>query len=144
MNQFMLLFIGESISPTEFKVSYFPINVTYADYEYSTTTGQTEITLLSSYNSYNGVFYYIIFVLVYKLLLLTDNFIYLSLPSNYVLSTMTFHVHTNVTTAQQHQSKQYMNRQTKGVTSFHFKIGDIVLKRNMRNIGRKGGKLEPQ
>ena len=69
---------------------------------------------------------------------------YLSLPSNYVLSTMTFHVHTNVTTAQQRQSKQYMNRQTKGVTSFHFKIGDIVLKRNMRNIGRKGGKLETQ
>ena len=47
---------------------------------------------------------------------------------------MTFQVHTNVTTA---QSKQYMNRQTNGVTSFHFKIGDIALKRNMRNIGRK-------
>ena len=51
MNQFMLLFIGGSISPTEFKVSYFPLQVTYADYEYSTTTGQIEITLLSSYNS---------------------------------------------------------------------------------------------
>ena len=34
MNQFMLLFIGGSISPTEFKVSYFPKQITSADYEY--------------------------------------------------------------------------------------------------------------
>ena len=57
---------------------------------------------------------------------------------------MTFQVHTNVTTAQQRQSKQYMNRKTKGMKTFHFEIGDIVLKRKMRNVGRKGGKLEPQ
>ena len=40
----------------------------------------------------------------------------------YVLSTMTFQVQTNVTTAQQRQSKQYMNRKTKGMKTFTLRL----------------------
>ena len=42
------------------------------------------------------------------------------------------------------ESKHYKNRQTEGVKSVDFKIGDIVLKRTTRKVGRKGGKLQPQ
>ncbi|KAI0218016.1 hypothetical protein LSAT2_030252, partial [Lamellibrachia satsuma] len=50
----------------------------------------------------------------------------------------------NVQVAQERQTKEYARRQTKGVKVFDFKVDDMVLRRNMKNVGRKGGKLESQ
>ena len=38
---------------------------------------------------------------------------------------------------------QYQKRKAKGIKSFEFKVGDTVYKRQMKNITRKGGKMEP-
>ncbi|XP_014663455.1 PREDICTED: uncharacterized protein LOC106806115 [Priapulus caudatus] len=51
-------------------------------------------------------------------------------------------VKANIHTAQDKQKKQYHIRQSKGFKAFIFKIGDYVLKKNYRKIGRKGSRLE--
>ncbi|XP_028404805.1 probable protein phosphatase DDB_G0282105 [Dendronephthya gigantea] len=50
---------------------------------------------------------------------------------------------SNIEVAQQKQKMQYQKRKTKGVKSFDLKVGDTVYKRQMKNISRKGGKMEP-
>ena len=52
-------------------------------------------------------------------------------------------VKANVSRAQEKQKKEFDRKVGKGVRTFELKPGDDVLKRNMRNTGRKGGKLEP-
>jgi len=49
---------------------------------------------------------------------------------------------TNIERAQMRQCKNYMDRISKGSRSFLFHVGDVVLKRNMKNINRKGGKMD--
>jgi hypothetical protein len=51
-------------------------------------------------------------------------------------------VQANVKKAQEKQKKEYAKRKDKGVKVFQHKVGDLVLRKSMRNIGRKGGKLE--
>ena len=41
------------------------------------------------------------------------------------------------------QQEQYEAKKQKGLTMFELKPGDTVLSTNMKNIGRKGGKIEP-
>lgn len=48
----------------------------------------------------------------------------------------------NVTVAQNKQKQTYKKRQEKGIRTFDFHAGDVVLKRNMRNVGRRGGKQD--
>ncbi|CAB3999210.1 Gypsy retrotransposon integrase 1 [Paramuricea clavata] len=52
-------------------------------------------------------------------------------------------VQKNVKIAQDKQKKQYQKRKAKGLKTFVIKVGDIVYKRQMKNISRKGGKMEP-
>ena len=55
-------------------------------------------------------------------------------------------IHTDVkkkiSIAQDKMKKSYDKKQLKGYKCFEFSIGDIVLKRNMNKLGRKGWKLE--
>jgi hypothetical protein len=44
---------------------------------------------------------------------------------------------------QEKQKKQYKKRKAKGIKSFTIKVGDAVYKRQMKNVSRKGGKMEP-
>ena len=50
----------------------------------------------------------------------------------------------NVERAQQWQVVQYEKRKAKGCKVFKFKAGDLVLKRDMRNVGRKGDRMAPK
>lgn len=50
---------------------------------------------------------------------------------------------SNVELAQEKQKKQCEKRKTKGVKTFEIKVGDTVYKRQMKNVSRKGGKMEP-
>ena len=45
--------------------------------------------------------------------------------------------------AQDKQKEAYAKRKSKGVKTFDLKVGDQVLKKNMRNLQRKGGATEP-
>ena len=49
----------------------------------------------------------------------------------------------NVAKAQIKHKKDFQRRQSKGVKTFNFEVGDKVLRRNSKNKGRKGGKMEP-
>ena len=51
-------------------------------------------------------------------------------------------ISANQEKAHQRQKKNYLKRKSKGVRTFNFKIGQQVLKRNMRNVNRIGGKLD--
>ncbi|XP_062498920.1 uncharacterized protein LOC134176258 [Corticium candelabrum] len=51
-------------------------------------------------------------------------------------------VQQNVLEAQAKQQKQFAKRKLKGVKVFQFSIGDLVLRKVMKNVGRKGGKLD--
>lgn len=51
-------------------------------------------------------------------------------------------VKENIDNAHEKQKADYSKRASKGVKTFHFVKGDIVLKRNLKNIARKGGKLD--
>ena len=53
-------------------------------------------------------------------------------------------VKENMAQAQEKQCKQYYTRKNKGFKSFILKKNDIVFKRNMVNVSRKGGKLDPK
>ena len=44
--------------------------------------------------------------------------------------------------AQAKQKKDYAKRKEKGVKVFNHEIGDIVLRKVMKNSGRKGGKMD--
>ena len=57
---------------------------------------------------------------------------------------MTFQVLANVQVAQDRQTKEHARRHTTGVKVFDFKVNDMMLRRNMKNVGRKGGKFESQ
>ena len=48
----------------------------------------------------------------------------------------------NVDAAQDKQKKEYARRKGKGVKVYDLKVGQPVLRRNMRNVGRKGGKMD--
>ena len=50
---------------------------------------------------------------------------------------------SNVELAEEKQKKQYEKRKVKGVKTFEIKVGDTVYKRQMKNVSRKGGKMEP-
>ena len=50
----------------------------------------------------------------------------------------------NVALAQKKQEEHFKAKKEKGLKVFDLKPGDTVLRRNMKNIGRKGGKIEPQ
>ncbi|CAB4012121.1 Hypothetical predicted protein [Paramuricea clavata] len=50
---------------------------------------------------------------------------------------------SNVELAQEKQKIQYEKRKAKGVKTFEIKVGDTVYKRQMKNVSRKGGKMEP-
>ena len=50
----------------------------------------------------------------------------------------------NVEHAQQKQKKVYHNRKSKGVKSFDLSIGQEVLKKDLSNVARKGGKMNPK
>ena len=39
--------------------------------------------------------------------------------------------------------KKYEKRKAKGVKTFEIKVGDTVYKQQMKNVSRKGGKMEP-
>lgn len=49
----------------------------------------------------------------------------------------------NVEHAQEKQKEHFARHKAKGVKSFTFNVGDIVLRRVMKNLSRKGGKTEP-
>ena len=49
----------------------------------------------------------------------------------------------NVELAQEKQKKQYEKRKAKGVDTFKITVGDTVYKRQMKNVSRKGQKMEP-
>lgn len=53
-------------------------------------------------------------------------------------------VKENMNAAHEKQCKQYYARKNKGVKTFTLKKDDIVFKRNMVNVSRKGGKLDPK
>ena len=53
------------------------------------------------------------------------------------------HVKVNIERAQAKMKKTYEARVSKGTKCFTFKVGDVVLVKNQRRAGRKGGKLEP-
>ena len=40
------------------------------------------------------------------------------------------------------RKKRYEKRKAKGVKMFQIKVGDTVYKRQMKNVSRKGGKME--
>ncbi|XP_062502872.1 uncharacterized protein LOC134179881 [Corticium candelabrum] len=51
-------------------------------------------------------------------------------------------VQQNVLEAQAKQQEQFAKQKSKGVKVFQFSIGDLVLQKVMKNVGRKGGKLD--
>ncbi|XP_054596460.2 gypsy retrotransposon integrase-like protein 1 isoform X1 [Nothobranchius furzeri] len=51
-------------------------------------------------------------------------------------------IYQNIKNAQDRQKKEYESRKRRHVKSFHFKVGDEVMKANKRKEGRKGGRLE--
>ncbi|CAL8265481.1 unnamed protein product [Gadus morhua 'NCC'] len=51
-------------------------------------------------------------------------------------------IYQKIKIAQDRQKKAYETRKGRNVKSFHFQIGDEVLKANKRKKGRKGGQLE--
>ena len=53
-------------------------------------------------------------------------------------------VKENMNAAHEKQCEQYYARKNKGVKSFNLKKNDLVFKRNMVNVSRKGGKLDPK
>ena len=52
-------------------------------------------------------------------------------------------VKENMSHAQCRQQEQYYKRRNKGFKSFDLKPNDVVYKRNLKNIQRKGGKMDP-
>ena len=48
----------------------------------------------------------------------------------------------NVERAQERQRDTFAKRQLKGVKVFHLQVGDVVLRREMRNVGRKGDQMK--
>jgi hypothetical protein len=52
-------------------------------------------------------------------------------------------VQGNQAQAHEKQAAEFKKRASKGVKSFDLKVGDEVLRRNMRDAGRKGGKFNP-
>lgn len=55
---------------------------------------------------------------------------------------MLLQVQDNVKKAQQKQKKEYAKRKNNGVKVFEHNVGDLVLRKLNKNVGRKGGKLE--
>ena len=53
-------------------------------------------------------------------------------------------VKSNMDIAQKKQQEQYYKRMSKGVKSFNLIQGDVVYKRSMKNLTRKGGKMDPK
>ena len=53
-------------------------------------------------------------------------------------------VKSNMDIAQKKQQEQYYKRMSKGVKSFNLSQGDVVYKRSMKNLTRKGGKMDPK
>lgn len=51
-------------------------------------------------------------------------------------------VQANVEKAQARQKKDFASRKNKGVKVFKLSVGDLVLRKVMKNISRKGGKLD--
>ena len=63
---------------------------------------------------------------------------------NAEIKTSTFvKVKENINLAQAKQQDQYFKRKNKGFKSFNLKPKDVVYKRNLKNIQRKGGKMDP-
>ena len=52
-------------------------------------------------------------------------------------------VKENMSHSQCRQQEQYYKRRIKGFKSFDLKPNDVVYKRNLKNIQRKGGKMDP-
>ncbi|CAB4014258.1 Hypothetical predicted protein [Paramuricea clavata] len=50
---------------------------------------------------------------------------------------------SNVEIAQEKPKKQFQKRIAKGVKTFNIKVGDTIFKKQMKNVSRKGGKMEP-
>ena len=48
-----------------------------------------------------------------------------------------------VEASQEIQKAEYNRRKKKGVKTYNITVGMMVLKRNIRNDSRKGGKMEP-
>ena len=44
--------------------------------------------------------------------------------------------------AQRKQKEYHARRKEKGIKVYDLKVGDEVLRRNMKNLSRKGGKME--
>ena len=57
------------------------------------------------------------------------------------LSSILDTVRNNVKMAQEKQKSSFQKRALKGVKVFNFSVGDLVLRKNMRNVGRKGDRL---
>ena len=51
-------------------------------------------------------------------------------------------VKENQDRAHKKQQEVYAKRKAKGVKTFSLQVGDLVLRRNMKNVGRKGGAME--
>jgi hypothetical protein len=51
-------------------------------------------------------------------------------------------VQENVDKAQKKQQKEFGERKGKGVKVFEHRVGDLVLRKVMKNVSRKGGKME--
>jgi len=51
-------------------------------------------------------------------------------------------VQSNVKKAQEKQKKDFAKKKAKGVKVFQHSVGDLVLRKVMKNISRKGGKLD--
>ena len=51
-------------------------------------------------------------------------------------------VQVNVKKAQDKQKKDFAKKKAKGVKVFEHSVGDLVLRKVMKNISRKGGKLD--
>ena len=50
----------------------------------------------------------------------------------------------NIEKAQERQVKQFEKRKNKGVKVFELTRGDLVLRRDMKNVGRKGDRMAPK
>ena len=59
----------------------------------------------------------------------------------FLLEIITPQVLDNVDTAQD-KKKEYARRRRKGVKVYELKVGQPVLRRNMGNVRRKGGKMD--
>lgn len=51
-------------------------------------------------------------------------------------------VKDNQDAAHRRQKETYAKRKAKGVKTFNLQVGDLVMKKKMVNVGRKGGALE--